>query len=111
VIEARLADLRDLSPAFIKGTTEHLPQAEITFDKFHTVKIVNDAVDEVRREEQKETGTEADSLRLAQERDQPLHRPTRNHLAPRPQQPQDRPRLPDPADLPGVLPAAITQRR
>jgi transposase len=43
----------DMSPAFIKGTTEHLPQAEITFDKFHTVKIVNDAVDEVRREEQK----------------------------------------------------------
>lgn len=43
----------DMSPAFIKGTTEHLPQAEITFDKFHTVKIVNEAVDEVRREEQK----------------------------------------------------------
>jgi transposase len=43
----------DMSPAFIKGTAEHLPRAEITFDKFHTVKIVNDAVDEVRREEQK----------------------------------------------------------
>ena len=43
----------DMSPAFIKGTTAHLPQAEITFDKFHTVKIINEAVDEVRREEQK----------------------------------------------------------
>ena len=43
----------DMSPAFIKGTADHLPQAEITFDKFHTVKIVNEAVDEVRREEQK----------------------------------------------------------
>jgi transposase len=43
----------DMSPAFIKGTAEHLPHAEITFDKFHTVKIVNEAVDEVRREEQK----------------------------------------------------------
>jgi transposase len=43
----------DMSPAFIKGTAEHLPQAEITFDKFHTVKIVNEAVDEVRRDEQK----------------------------------------------------------
>jgi transposase len=42
----------DMSPAFIQGTTEHLPQAEITFDKFHTVKIINDAVDAVRREEQ-----------------------------------------------------------
>src|SRR5206468_7470243 len=43
----------DMSPAFIKGTTAHLPQAEITFDKFHTVKIINEAVDEARREEQK----------------------------------------------------------
>jgi transposase len=43
----------DMSPAFIQGTTEHLPQAAITFDKFHTVKIINDAVDAVRREEQK----------------------------------------------------------
>jgi transposase len=42
----------DMSPAFIKGTAAHLPQAEITFDKFHTVKIINDAVDAVRREEQ-----------------------------------------------------------
>jgi transposase len=43
----------DMSPAFIKGVAEHLPQAGVTFDKFHAVKIVNDAVDEVRREEQK----------------------------------------------------------
>jgi transposase len=43
----------DMSPAFIKGTTEHLPKAAITFDRFHAVKIVNDAVDEVRRAEQK----------------------------------------------------------
>ncbi len=43
----------DMSAAFIKGTAEHLPQTEITFDTFHTVKIVNHAVDEVRREEQK----------------------------------------------------------
>lgn len=43
----------DTSPAFTKGTAAHLPQAEITFDKFHAVKVVNEAVDEVRREEQK----------------------------------------------------------
>lgn len=43
----------DMSPAFIKGTAAHLPQADVTFDKFHTVKIVNEAVDLVRREEQK----------------------------------------------------------
>ena len=43
----------DMSPAFIKGTAESLPKAAVTFDKFHAVKIVNDAVDQVRRAEQK----------------------------------------------------------
>jgi hypothetical protein len=43
----------DMSPAFIKGTAEHLPNAAVTFDKFHAVKIINDAVDQVRRAEQK----------------------------------------------------------
>jgi len=43
----------DMSPAFIKGVGENLPNAAITFDKFHAVKIVNDAVDQVRRAEQK----------------------------------------------------------
>ena len=43
----------DMSPAFIKGAGENLPNAAITFDKFHAVKIINDAVDQVRRVEQK----------------------------------------------------------
>ncbi len=43
----------DMSPAFIKGVAETLPNAAVTFDKFHAVKIVNDAVDRVRRGEQK----------------------------------------------------------
>jgi len=41
----------DMSPAFISGIEEYLPNAEITFDKFHIVKIINDAVDMVRRAE------------------------------------------------------------
>ena len=44
----------DMSPAFIKGVTEHLPNAQITFDKFHILKIINSAVDEVRKQESKE---------------------------------------------------------
>ena len=44
----------DMSPAFIKGVEENLPNAEITFDKFHVLKTLNEAVDEVRRQEQKE---------------------------------------------------------
>ena len=43
----------DMSPAFIKGVTENLPNANITFDKFHIIKIINKAVDEVRKEEVK----------------------------------------------------------
>jgi transposase len=44
----------DMSPAFIKGVQENLPNANITFDKFHIVKIINEAVDQVRREEAKD---------------------------------------------------------
>jgi len=43
----------DMSPAFIKGIKENLPNAQITFDKFHIIKTLNEAVDEVRRQEQK----------------------------------------------------------
>ena len=43
----------DMSAAFIKGVAESLPEAAVTFDKFHAVKIINDAVDQVRRAEQK----------------------------------------------------------
>ena len=41
----------DMSPAFIKGVGEQLPKAEITFDKFHILKVINKGVDQVRREE------------------------------------------------------------
>jgi transposase len=43
----------DMSPAFIKGVADNLPKAAVTFDKFHAVKIINEAVDQVRRAEQK----------------------------------------------------------
>ncbi len=44
----------DMSPAFIKGAGDTFPEASITFDKFHVVKMLNEAVDKVRRAEQKE---------------------------------------------------------
>lgn len=44
----------DMSPAFINGVTKCFPKAQLTFDKFHIMKIINEAVDEVRRQEQKE---------------------------------------------------------
>jgi transposase len=41
----------DLSPAFQKGAAEHLPNAQITFDRFHLLKLINEAVDAVRKGE------------------------------------------------------------
>ncbi|MCW5611611.1 MAG: ISL3 family transposase [Rubrivivax sp.] len=43
----------DMSPAFIKGCTAELPNARITFDKFHVVWHANAAVDKMRRIEQR----------------------------------------------------------
>ncbi len=39
----------DMSPAFISGCMNHLPNAAITFDKFHVMKEVNKAMDELRK--------------------------------------------------------------
>ena len=43
----------DMSPAYVKGAREWFPDAEITFDRFHVVKLLNEAVEKVRRTEQK----------------------------------------------------------
>jgi transposase len=43
----------DMSPAFIKGVIEHLPNARITFDKFHVIAHANEAVNKMRRIEQR----------------------------------------------------------
>jgi transposase len=43
----------DMWKAFRNSTEEHAPQARIIFDKFHVLKHLSDALDEVRREEYK----------------------------------------------------------
>ena len=40
----------DMSPAYVKGATDHFPQARIVFDKFHLMVLAGQALDEVRRE-------------------------------------------------------------
>lgn len=44
----------DMSAAFIKGLREEFPAAAPTFDSFHLMQLMNKAVDEVRRQEQKD---------------------------------------------------------
>lgn len=41
----------DMSAAYIKAVTECSPKAQIIFDRFHVQRLVQDAVDEVRRDE------------------------------------------------------------
>ncbi len=59
-LKAKLVDTKcvnqvciDMSPAFISGCMEHLPEAAITFDKFHVIKEVNNAMDELRKAERR----------------------------------------------------------
>ena len=42
-----------MSPAFIAGVSQHLPNARITFDKFHVIGHASTAVDQMRRIEQR----------------------------------------------------------
>jgi len=44
----------DMSPAFISGIGEHLPNAEMTFDRYHVIAKLNEAIDQVRRAELKD---------------------------------------------------------
>jgi transposase len=44
----------DLSPSFIVGVAESFPSAKITFDRFHVVKLLNQAMAYVRIAERKE---------------------------------------------------------
>jgi transposase len=43
----------DMSPSYIAGISKELHNAEITFDKFHVTKAMNEGVNEVRIQEQK----------------------------------------------------------
>ena len=38
----------DMSPSFISGVMKYFPKAEIHFDRFHVVKLLNEAMDKVR---------------------------------------------------------------
>jgi transposase len=40
----------DMSEAYIKAVSQHLPKAQIVFDHFHLVKLLNDKLSDLRRE-------------------------------------------------------------
>jgi transposase len=43
----------DMSKSYQSGARSYMPHAKIVFDKFHVIKLANDAVDQVRRLESK----------------------------------------------------------
>ena len=48
----------DMSEAFIGAIAQHCPNAQLVLDRFHVVKALNDAVDEVRKEQWRQAATE-----------------------------------------------------
>lgn len=44
----------DMSKSYIAGVCEAMPQADIVFDRFHIAKQLNEAIDEIRRQEQRQ---------------------------------------------------------
>ena len=51
----------DMWQAFISSTERHVPLAAIVFDRFHISKHLNDAVDQIRRQENKALRAEGDT--------------------------------------------------
>jgi transposase len=47
---------QDMSEAYLAGALKHLPNAEITFDRYHVKAQLTKAVDEVRKAERREHG-------------------------------------------------------
>lgn len=44
----------DMSPSYISGVHDYFPSTEIHFDRFHVVKLLNEAMDKVRQQERQE---------------------------------------------------------
>ena len=43
----------DMYPSYISGAKEYFPDSSIVFDHFHVIKMMNDALDRIRRKEAK----------------------------------------------------------
>jgi len=54
----------DMWVPYVKATMENVPLAadKIVFDRFHIMKHMNDAVDQVRRQEHRQLSEEGDDL-------------------------------------------------
>jgi len=53
----------DMSKSYQAGARRYLPNAQVVFDKFHVIKLANEAVDQVRRAEMKRLPEEAAQMK------------------------------------------------
>lgn len=93
----------DMSPGFIKDVADSLPEAAVTFDKFHAVKIVNEAVDQVRRTEREVHKLLAGTRYIRLRNPANLSERQRATLESLPLRHLKIARLPDPAGVPATL--------
>jgi transposase len=52
----------DMSTSYMKGATQYFPQTRIVFDKFHVTVLAGQALDEVRRQLQREGAQLKDAM-------------------------------------------------
>jgi len=50
----------DMSGPYKSAVDEFLPKLEIVFDRFHIMKLMNEAVDDIRREQQRNFSIEGE---------------------------------------------------
>ena len=60
----------DMSQAFTSGVLQEFPEASITFDRFHIVKLLNEAMDRVRKAERRARSAERAQVHISQIRSQ-----------------------------------------
>lgn len=58
----------DMSAAYAKSAALCVPQAEVVYDRFHVVRLLSDAIDQIRREEGQRVASEAQRKALKSSR-------------------------------------------
>lgn len=70
----------DMSRSYISASEEMMPQADVVFDRFHLAKKINEAVDAIRRQDQKEYSELKKSRYLWLKNNENLNTEQRKHL-------------------------------
>jgi len=70
----------DMSRSYISASEEMMPQAAVVFDRFHLAKKINEAVDKIRRQDQREYSELKKSRYLWLRNNENLNSEQREHL-------------------------------